>query len=140
MSALLAPLRTPEKAGRDQRQLRAVPKPAGPRSNVPFMVLASCVLVFGMGGAIVLNTVIEQQSRELSRLQRQAVSLANQEALLSAQANNLRSPRVLALRATDLGMVVNPNPVYIQLPAGTILGEPVPVTGEELAGMTGDGQ
>lgn len=138
MSALLAPLRTPEKAERDQtRQLRPVPATRRPRSNVPFIALVASILVFGMGGAIMLNTVIEQQSRELNVLQRQATSLSNQEAKLTADANILRSPRVLAAKAADLGMVPNPHPVYVQLPEGKILGKPVPVAGTELPGMTG---
>lgn len=136
MSALLAPQRSPGKADRTPR-LRPIPDAPRKQSSAPFIGLVAVVLGAGMGGAILLNTVIEQQSRELVALQRQVTSLTNEEAMLTAQADMLRSPRVLALKAADLGMVPNPNPVYIKLPNGEILGTPTPITGTELPDMVG---
>lgn len=136
MSALLAPLRSTQPE-RSKPRLRPLPEVPRKRSSAPFIGLVAVLLGFGAGGAILLNTTIEQQSREITSLQRQATSLTNQEAMLVANVNMLRSPRVLSAKAADLGMVPNPNPVYIELPDGKILGKPTPVTGKELPGMVG---
>lgn len=139
MSALAAPQHQsrPKSTEPQPRKLRPVPATARPRSNAPFIGLVAVVLGVGMAGAILLNTVIEQQSRTLQGLQEQSVSLANQQAMLEAEVNQLRSPRVLALKATDLGMVPNPNAVYIDLATGEIIGDPTAVTGNELPNITG---
>lgn len=137
MSALVAPQRTSSSRPREQRALKPVPSAPKKRSNAPFIALVGVVLGAGMAGAIVLNTAIEQQSRTLVSLQRDQTALINQEAMLTAQVNELRSPRVLALKASDLGMVPNPHPAYIDLATGEIIGTPKPVGANDLPNITG---
>lgn len=137
MSALVAQPQSRQKsAAPGPRKLRPLPTKAPQRSNAPFIGLVAAVLGVGMAGAILLNTVIEQQSRTLQDLQEQSASLANQQAMLEAEVNHLRSPQVVVLKATDLGMVPNPNAVYIDLTTGEIIGEPTAVTGDELPNIT----
>lgn len=138
MSALVNPQRNRVKATQPKAApLRPLPAPVRPRSNAPFIGLLAAVLGVGMGGAILLNTVIEEQARTLDDMQKQSVSLSNQQALLVSEVNELRSPRVLALKAIDLGMVPNPNPAYIDLKTGEIIGTPTVVEGDEIPSITG---
>ena len=100
---------------------------------------AGFVLAFlglGMGGIVMLSTVVQQQSAELSKLQATEAALSYQEAALSAQAQDLRSSQNLAQRAWDMGMRPNPNPAFIEVPSGNVVGVESPTQGNELPGMT----
>ncbi len=136
MSALAVTQSSPVKPNAVKPLLQQFPV-SQQRSNIPFVGLIIVLLAVGMGGAIILNTILEQQTRDLVVLQREATSLSNQEATLVSDANQLRSPRVLALKASNLGMVPNPHPVYLKLTDGELLGSPKEVTGEEMPAMTG---
>lgn len=134
MSALLAPQTRPETPA---PRLRAVPSAPRNRTKAPFVGLVAVLLGAGMAGMTLLNTILENRSRELLGLQREQTSLANQEAQLASDVNQLRSPRVLALKASDLGMVPAGRIGYIQLPEGQILGSPTPATGTEMPSLSG---
>lgn len=138
MSAATAPTRSPE--ARPRATLRAVPRTPDKLALLPFALLVVVVLGVGLGGIIVLNTAIQEQSRAISRLQRDATQLSYQEAALATEVGRLRSPGNLAAEAVKLGMVPNPHAAFIKLDTGEILGTPTAVKGDEVIGVLQGGR
>lgn len=140
MSALPAPgiaqPAEPKPAEARRTPLRAVPNRAHQIAQLPFVLIIAALLGGGMTGVLVLSTTIQTQSSELIALQATEASLRYDEAALVAQVQDLRSTAKLAERAWDLGMRPNPNPAFILLPDGQVVGAPEPVTGNEITGMT----
>lgn len=134
MSALPAPTGVPEPRP-VRTPLRALASQRQPIARLPFVLIVALLLGGGMVGVLLLSTTIQTQSSELSKLQAQEVDLRYQEAALTAQAQDLRSSSRLAQSAWQLGMRPNPNPAFIQMPDGRVLGQPTPVSGNELPGM-----
>lgn len=115
--------------------LRAVPSRARQLAQLPFILIIAVLLGGGMAGVLLLSTTIQTQSAELIALQTREANLRYQEAALVAQVQELRSSQNLAQRAWELGMRPNPNPAFIQMPAGTVVGAAEAVDGGELPGM-----
>ena len=135
MSALQVPVPSPAIESR-ATPLRAVPsRPSRQIAQLPFVLIIALLLGGGMTGVLVLSTTIQTQSAELSTLQAREAELRYQEAALVAQAQDLRSSAKLAERAWALGMRPNPQPAFIQLPGGQVVGVPTEVTGDELTGI-----
>ncbi|MGA4507114.1 hypothetical protein ACQB6R_05285 [Propionibacteriaceae bacterium G1746] len=135
MSAVqaLEPLaRIATRADRARRRLSLIE--AAPRkvSRFPFLLALVALLAVGMGGLVVVNTQIQTQATELAGLQREAANLSHKQAQTQAEVDNLRSPASLQAKAYELGMRPNPQPAFIVLPEGKILGTPTKVTGKEL--------
>lgn len=137
MSALQAPVASPKPTTEQQpTPLRAVPGRSTQQiAQLPFVLFIAVLLGAGMTGVLVLSTTIQTQSAELSSLQAREADLRYQEAALVAQVQDLRSSARLADRAWALGMRPNPNPAFIRLPEGQVVGVPTAVTGDELAGI-----
>lgn len=119
---------------RDRRRERLRPVPSRPTviGRVPFLLILASVLVVGMVGVLVLNTSLQSRAFEVRKLQRQASELAYLRADLEATSRHLATTEELARRATGLGMVPNPYPVYLVVPTGEVRGVPKPVTGAEV--------
>lgn len=133
MSALLTS--TDTRPGGTGPLLKVVPtgERRGPRlSFVPMMII---VILVSIAGVLVFTTQIQTKQTELNQLQAEAAQLSYQEAALQATVQNLRSSRNLANQAYQMGMRPNPHPAFIQIPDGTVVGDPSPVTGSELNGM-----
>lgn len=135
MSALQAPQGAPQAQPATPTRLRAVPNQPQRLAQLPFMLIVAVLLGGGMTGVLLLSTTIQAQSAELSALQNQESELSYQQAALVAIVQDLRSSQNLADRAWELGMRPNPNPAFIMMPDGTVVGSPTPVTGDELPGM-----
>lgn len=137
MSAVhvLDPVQQPSRTS--GRRLKVVPEAApGRLARFPFILSLVALVALGMGGLVVVNTQIQTQASELSDLQQEATSLGYKQAQMEAEVNKLRSAASLEQQAHELGMRPNPNPAFIVLPEGRILGTPTPVTGKELSGQT----
>lgn len=128
MSALLSGQPEPQ----SPHQLRAVALTRRPIANLPFAMIIVALLVIGMAGVVVLTNTIQSQSSYLNELQATESELVYEQAALSAQVQQLRSSQNLAVEAWELGMRPNPHPAFIQLPAGTIVGDQTVVSGNEL--------
>lgn len=133
MSALQAPISPAPQT--QPTVLRAVPKQASQLAQLPFILFIAVLLGGGLIGVLVLSTTIQTQSGELSALQTKEAQLRYQEAALVVEAQGLRSSQALAEQAWELGMRPNPNPAFIKMPTGEVLGVPVEVNGNELPGM-----
>ena len=123
----------PKPKAATRRKLRVVPEATPARvSRFPFVLGLVALIALAMGGLVVVNTQIQTQAVELAALEREATNLGHQQAALEADVNQARSAANLEQQAHRLGMRPNPNPAFIVLPEGKILGTPTPVVGNEL--------
>lgn len=132
MSALQAPITT---APTNPAPLRAVPNKTSQIARLPFVLIIAILLGGGMTGVLLLSTTIQTQSSELIALQTREAELRYLESALVAQVQDLRSSQKLAERAWELGLRPNPNPAFIQMPSGQVVGIPTTVNGDELGGL-----
>ncbi len=95
-------------------------------SKAPFVVVVLTVLGIGLVGLILMSTVLQAQSFEAARLDRQATALETQRQSLSREVDQLQSPANVARRAISIGMVPNANPAFLRLEDGKVLGKPEP--------------
>ena len=133
MSALWAPLgssaATDGRTGR--RWLRVVPRVPTRLARLPFVLVVIAFFGFGMAGLLMLNTTLQNQAFQFRTLNRQATSLAYEQAVLQAQIDQLSAPAELARQASARGMRPNPRPAFLVVPGGKVVGKPKPVSGDE---------
>lgn len=138
MSALWAETSTDIPADR-----RSAGRPARPRviqggagtarlGRVPFVLALIVILGVGMAGLLALNTGLQGQAFQARSLNQKANQLTYQEAALHTRVAELRSADNLATRAFKLGMRPDPDPGFIQLPNGKMIGNATTVTGNEV--------
>ncbi len=84
------------------------------------------LLLAGLLGLLVLNTVLAQDAFRLHALQVEGRALADREQALQRQVSDLQSPHALAARATSLGMVPGGSPTFLRLSDGKVLGRSEP--------------
>lgn len=92
--------------------------------RAPFVGVVLTILSAGLVGLIVLSTVLQAQSFEAERLNRQAAELEVQQQALTREVDQLQSPASIARRAVAAGMVPNTNPAFLRLSDGKVLGQP----------------
>lgn len=109
-------------------QLRLVPpvRVAAPRG--PYVLLVATLLVLGLGGLLLLNTVVAQDAFQLHSLQVEANQLTTQQQTLQRQVDELSTPSALAGEARRLGMVPLQAPAFLRLSDGAVLGRPAVAT------------
>jgi cell division protein FtsB len=112
----------------ERARLTVVPRTASRAPRAPFAVLVIAVLALGTVGLLMFNTHMQQVSFRATALQERADALTAREQALSMQLAHLRDPQVLASRAKRLGMVVPPEPAFIRLSDGKVVGDPVVAT------------
>ncbi|GAA2101024.1 hypothetical protein GCM10009841_16400 [Microlunatus panaciterrae] len=138
MSALWAPitgLRESLSEPAIQPRLRPVPTLAPRMARTPFVLVLIGLFGIGMAGLLMLNTSLQNQAFEARALNRQATELAYTEATLSRQVADLRAPQELALKASQMGMRPNPEPAFLVLPEGKLVGKPKRVDGNEVPSL-----
>jgi hypothetical protein len=123
---LAMPLRSPvsRAAPRKTAALRLVPQRHSSAAKAPFVVVVVALLVGGLLGLLLLNTLVAQDSFALHDLGKQAKALEQQEQDLARQVQALQAPGELASRATALGMVPGGPPAFLRLSDGKVLGQP----------------
>jgi hypothetical protein len=94
--------------------------------KAPFVVVVLTVLGSGLVGLILMSTVLQAQSFEAARLDRQATALETRQQAIAREVERLQSPANVADRAIAIGMVPPANPAFLRLSDGKIVGEPVP--------------
>jgi len=136
MSALWDPIAARNDDGRTSgRPLRAVAQPAARLARFPYLLVLIGIFGMGMVGLLMLNTTLQSQAFQSRTLNRQATELAYAQADLENQLDALAAPEELARRASALGMRPNPFPAFLVLPSGKVVGEPIPVSGDELPAL-----
>ena len=108
------------------RRLRLVRPVRSRARRAPFVVVVMVMLSIGLVGLIVMSTVLQAQSFEAEKLNREANALEIQQQSLTREVDQLLSPASVARRALVFGMVPNTNPAFLRLSDGKILGKPEP--------------
>jgi len=104
--------------------------------RLPFMLILAGVLVAGLVGLLMLQTRVQEQSFEVHRLQAEATALGYQQAQLETQIEQKSTPAEIARQARALGMVPNPDSVFIDVRTGAVVGTPTRVRGNEVPNIT----
>lgn len=117
-------------------KLSVVERPQSTVSVLGFALMILALVIAGLAIVMVVTTSVAQQSRELAKLTTQSTELGYQAASLTTELQQRSSAPSLALQASRLGMAPNPYPAFISLKDGSVLGEPVPVKGDELSFLT----
>jgi hypothetical protein len=92
--------------------------------RMPFVIFVVSLLAAGLVGLLLLNTELQRGTFQVTQLNEQANQLRDQQEMLERQVRTLESPQNLADRALKMGMVPNPNPVFLRLSDGQVLGVP----------------
>jgi cell division protein FtsB len=92
-----------------------------------FLVLG--LLAGGLICLLLINTILDTGSVEITNLQQQNVRLAQQSQALQEQIASEQTPDSLYARARRLGMVEPPLAHYLDLRKGRIISQPGHVTG-----------
>lgn len=139
----LGPLRSTKvrAASREPRLAKVVRlRPVAEMSTRTFLVVVATLLSLSLVTMLALNTLLAQGSFERYDLVSRKAELVITEQSLSQELTRLESPQALEKKAREMGMVVNPNPAFIDLTTGQVVG--VPVTAQKpdpavLAATTG---
>ena len=123
---LRSPLTTPASRPVRTAALRLVPQRRSQAAKTPFVVVVVAILVGGLLGLLLLNTLVAQDSFALHDLAQKGRALDQQEQDLARQVQAAQAPAALAARATELGMVPGGPPAFLELPSGRVLGQPTP--------------
>ncbi len=107
----------------------------GRLGRVPFVLVLMALFGVGMAGLLALNTTLQGQAFQARTLHSQANQLTYRQAALERQVDSLRSIDNLAARAFGMGLRPDPEPGFVQLPEGRVIGHPTPVTGHEVPGL-----
>lgn len=110
------------------RRLKLVRPVRSRARKAPFVVVVMIMLSIGLVGLIVMSTVLQSQSFEAAKLNREAAALEIQQQSLTREVEQLMSPANVARRALVFGMVPNKNPAFLDLSDGKVLGKPEPAT------------
>ncbi len=138
MSSFLAPTRTRARiadAVQQRARLSVVRGGTTRAPRVPFAALVLTVLGLGLVGLLVLNTSLQQGAFYARDLEARAETLTEQREALQIQVAELREPQRVAARASSLGMVPNPNPAFLRLSDGKVLGNVTPATADAAVGF-----
>ncbi|GAB2658512.1 hypothetical protein [Kribbella swartbergensis] len=142
MSTVFSPQKarvTPAPAKRPEPKLRVVYGAPFRPPRMPFVIFVVSLLAAGLVGLLLLNTELQSGTFQVTALNKQADQLKDQQEQLEKQVRTLESPQNLADRAVRMGMVPNPNPVFLRLSDGQVLGVPVEGKAGTGAAMFGPG-
>ncbi|HZG98677.1 MAG TPA: hypothetical protein VEY14_10475 [Nocardioidaceae bacterium] len=119
----------------DGPSLHVVPRPVGMR-RTPSLVAMVLLVAAGLVGLLMLNTAMQRRAFELTELDARADALDVRVSALTLRTDRLESTARLAERASRLGMVHNPSPVFLHLSDRSVIGDPTPaVAGSTVPGL-----
>lgn len=121
-------------------RLRVVPPRVANARSGPFVSLVAAILVSGLVGLLLLNLAMQKGSFRLAELETEASSLQTREQRLDLIVDRLSSSDRLETEAIRMGMVPNPNPVFLDLSDGSVIGDPVAAEPRSSASSRGSGR
>lgn len=116
----------PRPADRVGPRLAVVPRPTTRPARAPFVLLVLGLLAGGLVALLLLNTALAQGAFTVHDLTTRLASLSDRAQTLEQQLAVEEAPDRLAQRARALGMVPNPDPVFLRPSDGAVLGVPRP--------------
>lgn len=132
-------LRAPRPGESLRERLALVPPRAVKRARIPFVALIAVILAGGVAGLLLFNTQMQQGAFEIEHLQAEAAALTATQQDQSMQLLRMSDPQRLAASARRLGMVAPPNPAFLDLATGRILGVPAAATSLNAMNIGGTG-
>jgi hypothetical protein len=122
----VSPAAAPAPLARRRALLTVVPVGESTAPRAPFAFAVVALLVSGLIGLLVLNTVLAKDAFKLHALQVEGRVLEDREQDLTREVESLRAPSALAEKAAAMGMVEAGPPAFLRLPDGAVLGAAVP--------------
>ena len=107
-------------------RLRVVAAPEHARSRAGVVVASVALLVAGLVTVLLVQMSLERGAYALQREQSQARVLGEQQQALQEELERLQAPQNLAKKAAEFGMVPAPNPAFLRVRDGKVLGVPAP--------------
>lgn len=109
------------------------------RPRTVYAMIAIGTLLAIIVTQLLLSIVVSQGAYQIESLQGEQTSLQRSYQSATEDLSRISSPQSLAANATALGMVSNPNLVYLRLSDGAVLGSPAgaPAGGVTATGKTG---
>jgi hypothetical protein len=111
--------------------LRVVPAAIRRTGNGGFAVLCMALLAVGLVSLLMMNTALASGIYQLKDLRAQSGTLTDQQEQLTQVVDDLRSPRNLADRAQQMGMVPAKSMAFVRLSDGTVIGEAQPAAADQ---------
>ena len=111
--------------------LRVVPAAIRRTGGGVFAVLCIVVLAAGLVALLMMNTTLASGIYQLKDLQGQSGTLTDQQEQLTQAVDDLRSPRNLAAKAQQLGMVPAKSMAFIRLSDGSVIGVAQPAKDDQ---------
>lgn len=127
----VVPATAPTPALSRRRALLTVVPAGEPQPRAPFAAAVVALMVTGLIGLLVLNTVLAKDAFKLHALQVEGRQLADTEQVLTREVEALRAPAALAEKAAAMGMVQAGPPAFLRLPDGAVLGSAEPAKSPE---------
>lgn len=90
-------------------------------SRLGFSLFISLILLIGLLGGLVLNTLLSHGQFEISQLRVELTAAADYQEVLAQEVAKLESPENLKVRAIELGMVPGPGVGFVDLRDGRII-------------------
>ena len=131
----IAPRRHLRPVASPVQSVRRVAPKAATKVN-PLSILLSKTIVrklivgFSSVGLLSLfvNSLCDGAVYEISSLKQDTAALATQSQIVGQQVDSLRSPQNLSNSAKALGMIVNSNPVFLNVREAKVLGSAIPAS------------
>jgi hypothetical protein len=111
--------------------LRVVPAAIRRSGNGVFAVACMVLLAAGLVSLLMMNTALASGIYQLKDLQVRSGSLTDQQEQLTQVVDDLRSPRNLADKAQQLGMVPAKSMAFVRLSDGSIIGVAQPAKDDQ---------
>ncbi len=118
-------------ARRPLTHLRVVPTAIQHSGNGVFAGICMGLLGLGLVVLLMLNTALAQGSFRLKDLHAQSGQLTDTQEQLTQAIDDLRSPRTLAARAQEMGMVPAKSMAFVRLSDGAVIGVAQPAKAEQ---------
>jgi hypothetical protein len=112
----------------NRRKLRVAPPMPVAVAKAPFVAMLLAIVVAGVVGILVLNTMINANQFRLNNLQSQQAGLDQQEQGLKEQLAHQQAPGSLVAAGKCLGLVPAGALAYLKMPNGQLVGVPQPAT------------
>jgi len=108
------------------------------RSALPAHILKKLVIGFAAVGilSLIVNALCDTAVYRISSLKIETAALATKTQIIGQQVDSLRSPQNLSNSAKALGMIVNSNPVFLNVREAKVLGSAIPASVTATSGVS----
>lgn len=108
------------------------------RTALPAHILKKLIIGFAAVGilSLIANALCDTAVYKISSLKIETATLATQTQIIGQQVDSLRSPQNLSNSAKSLGMIVNSNPVFLNVREAKVLGSAIPASVSASSGVS----